>query len=169
MGVSMTCISRNGCAWPNLCEANGYCMAPTASKVPQSSKDESLPPRPKYGYTGEYTRGPLMAPKQGWVLSGRAVSEREALHAFEVYASALERRAGETPAPKFKVGDKVVIEGGCAERTVIEVLPLIVRYRVTMAHSDNEFVTLDERALKPLHPKTPLTGDIRNTIAKEPQ
>lgn len=58
----------------------------------------TLPPRPKYGYTGEYTRGPLMAPKQGWVLSGKPVSEREALHAFECYASALERRAGETTA-----------------------------------------------------------------------
>lgn len=56
------------------------------------SSKEVMPPRPTYGYTGEYTTGPLMAPKQGWMVGGRPRTPQEALDAFVVYGNSLEQQ-----------------------------------------------------------------------------
>lgn len=56
------------------------------------TSNESLPPRPTYGYTGRYTNPPFMCPINGWLVDGKEVDRDTALKAFKRYADALEKR-----------------------------------------------------------------------------
>lgn len=103
-------LPPNGDLYFAACGRARDCLA--SETCAMTLKSVNLPPRPEYGYTGEYTSGPLMAPKKEWMIDGKVVGIQEACERLDIYARALERKclAFETSGEPEDLAERIAAE-----------------------------------------------------------